>query len=591
MLTKDGGMVFYDKKPSQILVDLINESNPNLGMGIRQLENTRLTTPKPYPTNRDQGNLRVIKAFTTTGDHQWWVPEGVENVDILVIAGGGAGGDSGDSGGGGAGGLIFYPNYPVRAESVYHLTVGNGGVNGEHGDNSHFDDLLAIGGGSGSPHTTDGGNGGSGGGAGGSSGTGGVGIQSFRFGPSGVYGFGNQGGSNRNHVGGEGMGGGGAGEPAPSSLGIPVDVKLGGAGLCQVTPDMGPYEQTYRFIDVFGDKYGHKVDGDVWFSGGGGGGGERGTIDENTGGIGGGGDGGHTHSGRSRYGGNAMANTGGGGGGGDNYSGGNGGTGIVLIAYNNPLTNKEGYKYDHINTVIDVYPQLGQPVKGKATFYYRRLDVGNIFKNKIIRFGRWRENNTATIEDICGWLNEEYGTEFVPSDFPSDSYPASEEVRTLTVNSDSYAYIGKLRFIYNPGSRSLDQIFNSYDIDGVVWDLKHGGETDPRPLMTLTGYGVDYTDFSDLMSTMTSGQTLDATPSGPVYLLIERFNNLHQTQLSLDIDHTEPNGLSGLVFTRHTLPNTTVDEANSDDFKNVVVITSKSDSWFGGRILFHYNPR
>lgn len=583
-------MIFYDRKPPQILVDLINESNPDLGIGLRQLENTRLTVPKPYPTNRNDGKVRVVKGFTGTGHQFWWAPEGVTSIDVLIVAGGGGGGDGGDTGGGGAGGLIFYPNMPIKDQDFYEVEVGAGGDPAQNGEPSRFDQLVAIGGGAGSPDFAINGNhGGSGGGAGGYSGNGGVALQPIRQGGAGRYGFGNPGGSNRGHGGLDGMGGGGAGAPGTDAININAAIKHGGDGLCKVGPNDGPYDTIYHFVNVFDDRYGQKLDGEIWFAGGGGGGGEQGTKEQNTGGKGGGGDGGHLDSGKSRYGYNGQHNTGGGGGGGDNHQGGHGGNGIVLIAYNNPLTNQEGYKYDSINTIIDVYPLPGQPVKGKATFYYRRLDVGNIFKNKIIYFDRWTPSNAATTQDICNWLNLEYGTEFVADDFPNQTFPSSETVRTLTVNSDSYAYIGFFQFVYDTGKRSLDQLLDSYTIDGVDWDLKHGGAEDNRPLMSFIGYGVDYSDLLYVINAISSGTTISA--GGPIELLVERFNALFETELDASISHTEPNGLAGLRATRYTLPNTGIDEANSSMFNNALALSSTEASWFGGNIIFHYNPK
>ena len=36
--------------------------------------------------------MATIQAFTNTGSHTWTVPAGVTEVEVLVVAGGGAGG-------------------------------------------------------------------------------------------------------------------------------------------------------------------------------------------------------------------------------------------------------------------------------------------------------------------------------------------------------------------------------------------------------------------------------------------------------------------------------------------------------------------
>ena len=71
------------------------------------------------------------------GSGQWPVPNGVQKVDILMVAGGGGGG-SGTGGGGGAGGMVEITNYPVSPGGTIAYQVGNGGpavgVNGGYGN-------------------------------------------------------------------------------------------------------------------------------------------------------------------------------------------------------------------------------------------------------------------------------------------------------------------------------------------------------------------------------------------------------------------------------------------------------------------------
>ncbi len=117
---------------------------------------------------------------TITSDTNWDIPPGIEEIEILVVAGGGGAGNGlsdsykSDGGGGGAGGLIFIENYDISGySSPISVTVGDGGEGsddlgekGSTGVNSTFGDLTAIGGGGGgSVNTRPGANGGSGGGA------------------------------------------------------------------------------------------------------------------------------------------------------------------------------------------------------------------------------------------------------------------------------------------------------------------------------------------------------------------------------------------------------------------------------------------
>ena len=235
-------------------------------------------------------------------------------VDVLVVAGGGSGGASfshsnSGAGGGGAGGLIYRPNKNISNQS-YSITVGAGGSTfsghntGNNGNNSLFDNLLALGGGAGGGGNIPrfGNDGGSGGGSREDDSGQSIGLQPNQPGESGTFGFGNNGGlvDNSNFA----SGGGGAGEePIPTSQAN--NNTPGGAGL------------------YFGDKFTDNFGENGWFAGGGG------TTNRNgsnqPGGIGGGGNG---------VGGPAQTNTGGGGGAGrHDTSGGAGGSGIVIVRY------------------------------------------------------------------------------------------------------------------------------------------------------------------------------------------------------------------------------------------------------------------
>lgn len=162
---------------------------------------------------------KTIVVFDQVGTHQWTPPVGVSIVELLVVGGGGGGGSRQGGGGGGAGGLIHREKYAVDASQPIAIQVGAGGLGspqtslgrGESGQSSIFADLEAFGGGGGGAATTSGSeshgtNGGSGGGAGKTADT-------INPPGSGVEGQGYDGATfgSTNAVGG---GGGGAGSPA-----------------------------------------------------------------------------------------------------------------------------------------------------------------------------------------------------------------------------------------------------------------------------------------------------------------------------------------------------------------------------------------
>ena len=315
-------------------------------------------------TITDSGGYR-IHAFTTSGN---LVITGTglsstPNVEIILVAGGGGGGSAGSpvsgpspagigpmGGGGGAGGLV-HTNVTISSTGSYSIIIGGGGIGqkqyslwpswggspitvgrGTPGSNTTAFSIVTVGGGGGGKggggpwpggppdETSTGFPGGSGGG-----GTYLMQQTTARAGGLGIAGQGNPGGSGpplgyQSGAGGGGGGAGQAGQPAPSRGG-------NGYVISWITPDYG----------TSGPLPGR------YFAAGGGGGGNSPTIIP-AGGFGGGGSGAGTRLAGNTLAGSGSQFTGGGGGGGTSisqgwpsslgiHSGGDGGSGIVIIRY------------------------------------------------------------------------------------------------------------------------------------------------------------------------------------------------------------------------------------------------------------------
>ena len=235
-----------------------------------------------------------------------WTGLSSVTASYLQVAGGGGGGGAYYAGGGGAGGYLTGTT-TLNPTQSYTVIVGAGGaggsgigINGFQGSNSQLGTLTAsVGGGFGSRDNSVGGNGGSGGGAGNGSATGGTATS----------GQGNAGGGSPGNLG----GGGGGGAGAVGTTTVNNNGGNGGVGLS------------------------NSISGTATFYAGGGGGGGSGVGAGGTGGSGGGGNGGAQTTAPTP----ATANSGGGGGGANGntgvfVSGGQGGSGVVIISYPSP---------------------------------------------------------------------------------------------------------------------------------------------------------------------------------------------------------------------------------------------------------------
>jgi large repetitive protein len=280
------------------------------------------------------GTEYIVERFTTTGASTWTVPQGVTNIDYLVVGGGGGGGAH-VGGGGGAGGvrtgsLAVTPSTP-STPSTLNITVGTGGAGargGTYGDcsetnrsksgaDSTLSTITATGGGSGGTWDYCAARSGGSGGGSGATNTAGSGNT-----PSTSPSQGNNGGIGSGYIGENYAGGGGGGAASVGAVGQSNRAGNGGTGVQSgITGVMSHY-------------------------GGGGGGGVHSSTGTGgvagvagTGGLGGGGNG-TVFSVPNGTAGSGQANTGGGGGGAGYPSGtlgssigGAGGSGIVVVRY------------------------------------------------------------------------------------------------------------------------------------------------------------------------------------------------------------------------------------------------------------------
>lgn len=217
-----------------VTIDGVNAGSVDLigsGSCVQQVESAADVTVSEILVG---GQPYCVVEFRGVGDNTWHIPNGVNSIEYLVVAGGGAGGyawDSASAGGGGAGGYLE-GSVCLVGRDLLSVTVGAGGVGGDgggsstgvdggDGSNSSLGSVVSIGGGGGATARAPGRDGGSGGGAGGrfsNSRTGGLGTSGQGFGG----GWSNQP---------SGAGGGGASsEGALAPSGSPPVGGVGGAG-------------------------------------------------------------------------------------------------------------------------------------------------------------------------------------------------------------------------------------------------------------------------------------------------------------------------------------------------------------------------
>ena len=105
----------------------------------------------------------AVIIFPTVGTTTWTAPDGITSIDYLIVGGGGGSGGGYDTGagGGGGGGMVRSGTTSVTPGTTYTVVIGDGGAggisnrtalpetDGNNGENSSFDTIVALGGGKG----------------------------------------------------------------------------------------------------------------------------------------------------------------------------------------------------------------------------------------------------------------------------------------------------------------------------------------------------------------------------------------------------------------------------------------------------------
>lgn len=287
-----------------------------------------------------------VTKFTGTGTTTWTVPSGVTDIRFMIVAGGGGGGYSG-GGGGGGGGVVYDTSYAVTPGHVWTINVGAGGTGSSSSNTtggnggpsilyrSGTANFTALGGGGGGSYSGaaahDGAAGGSGGGA--SS----VRSAVTKNGGSAVNGTTDFGASSAGYAGGQTNSSVGNNYPYPSAGG-------GGAGgigkcagydvtTCTTVNNTGPGGNGRGDVIETGST--------LYYGGGGGGGIASNNGFRGIGGAGGGGNGSLSSTASGTAGTDGLGGGGGGGGPAPYADGENGGSGVIIIRYEEPL-----YKVD-----------------------------------------------------------------------------------------------------------------------------------------------------------------------------------------------------------------------------------------------------
>lgn len=233
------------------------------------------------------------------------------------------------------------------------------------------------------------------------------------------------------------------------------------------------------------------------------------------------------------------------------------------------------------DTTIDIYARGESFYMGKRTVHYRRLNPLRLFANTTLYIDRWAVGNLSREE----FVEVVRGMTGLPVEVSDIVYTIPRGTSNVKIAPNSKVFTGEFPVTWLPGKREVDQIITTTVIPGRVWDLNY----DPnKPLMTLVGFGVDYSAIKRNLVQLPASATITPSLAGinTVLQFLTRYTGI---LFDPTVDHSVQSGVGGLTISRYALPNINLLEANSDEYNQAMVISSNASSWFCGKIIMHYN--
>jgi len=237
------------------------------------------------------------------------------------------------------------------------------------------------------------------------------------------------------------------------------------------------------------------------------------------------------------------------------------------------------------DTSLELYATPESFYIGKQIVHYRRIDVSRLFANMTIKIDRWTPSGSIDRTILREQINQLFGLTLVDDDLPNTTWGGT--TYNVDILPTSLTYKGRFRFTYTRGKRALDQILpaNVETFQSRFWDSRY---VEGKPLLSLVNVGLDFSAYGAVAGNISNNWTINGSDFR-LNQLIGWYRQVSGIMLDANKPHTEVGGIGGLVFTRFSLPNINAPEGNTNRFNRVILISSRDDSWFAGKIIMHYN--
>lgn len=233
---------------------------------------------------------------------------------------------------------------------------------------------------------------------------------------------------------------------------------------------------------------------------------------------------------------------------------------------------------DDPNTEITLRGRQGRGYIGVQTYRYKRLSLNDIFKNMVPQvtgpnaYGYL--TSVAKKTAFAQNLNGRYGLNLVSDDIP-DQYIYLNINNTVRVLPTCVQYTGTITFMSVLGKNNLEELV----LNDILPIMVHPIDiTLGKRCATILGYGVDFTEDPQVMTSIVNGSMSVGTNVTSGFS-----DNLVALMVSRGLPSFD---YTGAKVTRRT---TAQEPRANKRFDNVLVITNVTDPQVAGDWLLHYN--
>lgn len=275
---------------------------------------------------------------------------------------------------------------------------------------------------------------------------------------------------------------------------------------------------------------------------------------------------------------------------------------ITKLALGTPtaitVDQADPYKRD---TKIRVSGKPGSDVIGIKDITYRRIDLLKLMNGMASLVCReYAVNSSLPPSQWRPFINKALGVN-IPAASWSSSFnlgstpswvPGNAANYTVQLGTTDLCYINRVPITYIAGKRTVNDILGAEPVvNGRLWPGGNDFSAGSKPRGEFLAYGMDFSEINNL-----------AMIAGPVTIAVGANNFVTDAILArlqaqspeynwANLIHTTPGGILGTVWTRVTLPNAAVPEANPAYKYCWYIPAPSTGSWWQGKLIFHFNDQ